>query len=364
PLIVDDLLKAKSESGFPDIRRTARDIRIRPSFNESVDTLNYIYEVGLRGQTIDPDIEVINGELDCIGFAWSPTDAISIPFRDSQGDYFSIEQEYEIMLLVAKIMQEERIGKRGANFIFDSQFLLRKYGIIPRGELHCTQIAQKIMLPDFAAGLDFVTTMHTDIPYYKQDGKQWIKRGAGTWESWWNYNGLDTIATAAAHSDQIQVLTKQGNLDTYNRQRKLIKPLIYMSERGIKLDVSGMIKEKEVEQAKLDINIEALHKEVGYEINHNAPLQLMNYFYKELRIKPYKKRNQKGVYADTTDIDALKRIARRNIKGSNAAKIMLDIRGLAKRISTYLNIGKVDKDGRYRSSYKPVGAETGRLSSG
>jgi DNA polymerase-1 len=43
---------------------------------------------------------------------------------------------------------------------------------------------------------------------------------------------------------------------------------------------------------------------------------------------------------------------------------MLDIRSLSKRISTYLNIGKVDKDGRYRSSYKPVGAETGRLSSG
>ena len=43
---------------------------------------------------------------------------------------------------------------------------------------------------------------------------------------------------------------------------------------------------------------------------------------------------------------------------------MLDIRSLSKRISTYLDIGKVDKDGRYRSSYKPVGAETGRLSSG
>ncbi len=43
---------------------------------------------------------------------------------------------------------------------------------------------------------------------------------------------------------------------------------------------------------------------------------------------------------------------------------MLDIRSLSKRISTYLNIGKVDEDGRYRSSYKPVGAETGRLSSG
>jgi DNA polymerase-1 len=104
-----------------------------------------------------------------------------------------------------------------------------------------------------------------------------------------------------------------------------------------------------------------LHKEVGYEINHNSPQQLMNYFYKELNLKPYKKRNQKGQYVDTTDIDALKRISRRGYK---AAQIMIDIRSLSKRISTYLNIGKADKDGRYRSSYKPVGAETGRLSSG
>ena len=361
PLIVDDLLRAKNEATFPEIRRTGRSIAIKPSFRQAVETLNYCYEVGCRGKTIDIDIEVINGEVDCIAFSWHPTEAISIPFRDSQGDYFTVDQEYEIMLLVAKIIQEERISKRGANFIFDSQFLLHKYGIMSRGELHCTQIAQKIMLPDFNAGLDFVTTMHTDIPYYKQDGKQWIKMGTGTWEEWWNYNGLDSIATSAAHPEQITALIKQGNLETYERQRKLIKPLIYMSERGIKLDVAGMVKCKEDEQIKLDLCIENLHREVGYEINHNSPQQVMNYFYNELGIKPYKKRNTKGNYVDTSDVDAMKRLARR---GYEAARIMLDIRGLGKRISTYLNIGKVDNDGRYRSSYKPVGAETGRLSSG
>ena len=90
---------------------------------------------------------------------------------------------------------------------------------------------------------------------------------------------------------------------------------------------------------------------------------MMKYFYDECYIKPYKKRTPKG-WVNTSDVDALKRIARRDIKGSEAAKIMLDIRSLSKRISTYLNVGKVDLDGRYRSSYKPVGAETGRLSSG
>ena len=361
PLIVTDLLKAKDESAEHKITQLNRSIITKPSFNQAIAYLKHIYEYGLRGSTIDIDIEVINGELDCIALAWNPTHSICIPFNYNEGDYFTVDQEYEIMLYISKIVQSKNISKRGANFIFDTQFLYHKYGIIPRGELHCTQIAQKIMLPDFPAGLDFVTTMHTDIPYYKADGKQWIKRGIGTWETWWNYNGLDALSTAAAHPRQIEELKTQSNFETYNRQRLLIKPLIYMSERGIKIDVDSMMKFTNSEQDKLDILIESLHKEVGYEINHNSPQQLMHYFYEELNLNPYKKRNQKGEYNPTTDVDAMKRIARRGYK---AGQIMLDIRSLSKRISTYLNLRKVDKDGRYRSSYKPVGAETGRISSG
>jgi len=361
PLICEDLLQAKYESEFKEIVRQPRDITVRPTFNESVDVLNYCYEAGLRGQTIGIDIEVINGEVDCISFGWNSANSISIPFRYQQGDYFNVDQELEIMLLISKIIQEPRITKCGANFIFDTQFMLHKYGIVPRGILHCTQIAQKISYPDFPAGLDFVTNMHTDIPYYKQDGKQWMKMQAGTWEQWWNYNGMDAIVPVEAIPKQLKVLEHQGNIETYERQRKLIKPLIYMSERGIKLDVQGMMEYKDEQQAELDILAEKLNEIVGYDINYNSPKQLMDYFYKELKIKPYKKRNAQGQYNNSIDVDALKRISR---QGYKAAQIMLDIRGLSKRISTYLNIGKVDKDGRYRSSYKPVGAETGRLSSG
>lgn len=364
PLICEDLIRAKKESEYHEIRRAARSITIHPSFDESIQILDHCYEIGLRGQTIGIDIEVINGELDCISFGWSSTEAISIPFRHSQGDYFNPDEELQIMLLVSKIIQEERISKVGANFIFDTQFLFHKYGIRPRGNLHCTQIAQKIAYPDFPAGLDFVTTMHTDIPYYKADGKQWIKMGAGSWEEWWNYNGMDSIVPVDALPKQLHNLEKQGNRETYTRQRRLIEPLIYMSERGIRVDVQGMMSySNEIEQ-KINDLASQLNTEVGYEINYNSPQQLMKYFYTDQGIKPYRKKAQDGIWKDTSDVDALKRIFRRGGHGSAAARIMLDLRGLSKRKSTYLNIGKVDRDGRYRSSYKPVGAETGRLSSG
>lgn len=362
PLICFDLKRAKYESQFKELRREERNVKIKPTYNESVAILKNAYEQGLRGVTLDIDIEVINEELDCIAFATNPNNAFCIPFRWSQGDYFSVEQEHEIMLLITAIIQEERISKRGANFIFDCQFLLHKYGMRPRGEIHCTQIAQKISFPDFKAGLDFVTTMHTDIPYYKEDGKKWMKAaGGGTWENWWHYNGMDTIATAAAHPKQIEDLQRQGNIETYDRQRKLIPPLLYMMERGIKVDVSGMLDEQKKIGSYIDETAEVLNRKVGFELNYNSPKQLQEYFYRELGIKPYKKRNAKGQWVETADEDAMKRLAR---KGHDEARIILDLRRARKRLSTYLNIGKVDKDGRYRSSYKPVGAETGRLSSG
>lgn len=365
PLICEYLMRAQHESEFPEIRRKARTILTRQPFERCIAALNYCYEVGLRGQTIALDLEIINGEVDCFSVGWNDHQSISIPLRCSTGNYFTPEQELEIMLFLAKIVQEERITKVGANIIFDLQFLFRKYGIRPCGTIHCTQIAQKISFPDFPAGLDFVTVSHTDVPYYKEDGKQWMKLpGSTTWETWWQYNGMDSIVPVEAFPKQYRILEKQGNLPTYERQRKLIEPLIYMGERGIRVDVVGMLKYQEEQQKELDNLSEELNKEVGYSLNYNSPRQLMDYFYKDCGIKPYKKKSTGGDWKETSDVDALKRIFRLGTRGSKAARLMLDIRSLSKRVSTYLNIGKVDKDGRYRSSYKPVGAETGRLSSG
>ena len=361
PLICEDLMRAKYEAQFKEIRRQARDVVTKPSFDSAISFLQYCQLQGLQGQVIGIDIEVINREVDCIALCYDFYRSMCIPFRGPQGDYFNVEEELEIMKWIGRIIQDERIAKIGASFIFDTQFLFHKYGIVPRGDLHCTQIAQKIAYPDFPAGLDAVTTMHTDIPYYKQDGKQWMKMGFGSWETWWNYNGLDAIVPVDAYPKQMEVLRRQSNLETYERQRKLIPPLLYMGERGIRVDVQGMMEYEEEQHKILDQLAIDLNDEVGYEINYNSPKQLMNYFYKGLGFKPYKKKNTQGQFNDSIDVDALKRLSRQNVK---AAQIMLDIRSLSKRISTYLNIGKVDKDGRYRSSYKPVGAETGRLSSG
>lgn len=353
-LIVFDLKKAKRESEFPEIRSTPRRIITSPTHIEVMEFLTGCLEKGLEGDTIDYDIELFNEEVSCISFAYSPLHVISVPFIGPQGDYFTLDQEVEIWNLIARILEDENIKKRGQNLAFDSHFLLRKYGL-KANNLEDTMVAQKILFPDYPVGLHFITTMYTDLPYYKDDGKKWFKVG-GAWESLWRYNALDSLSCAEAHPKQMADLARQGNLDTYNRQRKIIPPLVYMMERGIRVDVEGMRKagkdcDKEITRLESELN-----KLAGREINANSPKQLAEFFYIERGFEPYKKRGG-GI---TKDNDALKRLVR---KGSKEAGIIRSIRQQVKLRGNYLNLDKVDNDNRIRCSYNPVGTRYSRISS-
>lgn len=365
-LISFDMKKALDESVSPDLVTPTPLIHTAPSFDDAVDWLNLIYESGLQGCIIDFDIEVVNEELFCLSFCAVQTEAFVIPFASRDGDYWTPEQESDVMKMVAAILEHPDISIRGQNLVFDISFMQAKYGITTNGDIHDTMIAQKITMADYPAGLDFIASMHTPFPYYKGEGKKYIKVGGGDLQNFWNYNGMDTLTTATAHPKQMRDLERQDNIPTYNRQRRLIPILAYMQNRGIKVDVQGMVDErKNVEQA-IKEKEEQLWSAVGYQINYNSPKQMARYFYEECGITPYKKRNSKGGYSITCDVDALKRIARGTVQrqGLPEARLVMELRSLStKTLGTYLSLDKVDPDGRYRSAYNPVGARTGRLSS-
>jgi uracil-DNA glycosylase family 4 len=370
-LVILDLKKAEEESHFPEIRRTSRVLKIAPSYAEVLEFLEVCTEKLNDGAIIDYDIEIVPGtkELSCIGFAMSETYAMCIPFTGPGGDYFTLEQETEIMRRIAALL--ETPGEfRGQNIIFDSHLLFRKFGIItPRK--HDTMVAQKIGYGDFAGSVDpttgvprgtshrggslqFITAMWTDIPYYKQDGKQFLT-GITDWEKAWEYNALDTLSTATAHPKQLAELTAQGNLSAYERQIHLIEPLTYMMEHGIKIDREGLMNAKESNSIRLQELHDQLVELVG-DINFNSPQQLAEYFYGKLRLPPYTKDG-----SPTVDVTALTRLATQHKRAE--AALLLEYRRLYKQNSTFLNPSKIDADGRIRCSYNPVGTRYSRISS-
>jgi len=357
-LIVMDLVRAKEQAEFPEINLTKRNCIIEPSFEQSMGFLDYCYNEGLNGAVIDADIEVVRSALSCISFAYDEFNAISIPFYGPKGDYFTINQEADIMKKIEQILSHPHITKAGQNFIFDMDFLMTNYGIVPKGPLYDTMIAQRISMPDMPAGLDFAVSIHTDIPYYKQEGKRWMKVG-GAFREFWQYNAMDSIATAACRESQLTIINQQKNNDTLSRKLNSHYPYLYMMQRGTLVDIEGMEKKKVEVEEEIEQLKEKLAEQAGYKFNPNSPPQVMRHLHDVKGLKPYKKRTKNG-WVPTSDEEAMKRHARNGVK---EAKTILDIRGLQKQSSNYLDVSNIDPDGRIRGQYSPHKTVTGRPSS-
>lgn len=356
-LIVSDLRKA-TQYKASNFTLTPRHVLTKPTFQESTLFLQACYEKGMQGNSIAFDIEIKNLELNCISLAWDHHQIISIPFLHGRGEpYFTPSQELHIMKAIAKILTARGIRKLGQNLIFDTHFLLRKYGI-RTVNLDDSMIAQHTLFPQLPKGLDMITSLWTDQPYYKDEGKEWFRSG-GAYETLWVYNGLDSSTCLEAFPKIIQGILELDNIKAYERQLSIVQPCCYMMERGIKVKV------RELEDARAGMEAEAkakraLLQEIAPNLNPQSPKQLQDYFYGKLGIPPMKNKQHRI----SVDADNLKRIARRHGEpGSKEARLLLEIKKLEKLTSTYMSEGKFDSDGRIRCSYNPVGTTYSRLSS-
>lgn len=351
-LIIYDLSKISKESEIPELNLPERELVVQPSLSESLKFL----EICSVQDMIGFDIEVANEEVSCISFSYKEDLSMSIPFTEGGSEYFTLEQEALIWRKIASILENKKIVKVGQNVIFDSTFLFRKLGI-RSAPLQDTMVGQAILFPDLPKGLDFITSIYTKEPYYKDEGKRRFKGLGGNDKDFWKYNAKDSVVLMEAFPKIYRDLKKQGNIDTYHHQVQIIEPLMYMSERGIRMDIDSLHKASEEAGREIEELTEQVSKMTdGYILNPNSTKQLKDYFYVKRGIKPYVKRS---TGRPTVDETALKRLAR---KGEPVAKPLLDIRRLVKLKGTYLDV-KLDKDNRLRCSYNPVGATTGRLSS-
>ncbi len=352
--ILFDLTRIKRESWFRDIRTKSREYTIAPSWSAAMDYLS----ICLNKEFIAFDIEVSNEQVSCISFSHSATSAISIPFTHNGRDYFTLPQEIAIWNKISEILGNPDIKCIAQNAMFDASFLFRRYGIRTRS-IDDTMVAQGILHPDFSKGLDFITSIYTDIPYYKEEGKYRITTGGGSDEEFWLYNAKDAVVLMEAFPKQVEDLKRQKNYKTYVNQAQLIEPLLYMTRRGVKMDAAGLKRRSKESEREIKELSEELKRLCGYDINHRSPSQLKEYFYEKKKIRPLLHQGR-----PTTNEKALKRLAvgTSTRPSMREADILLSLRRLEKMNSTYYKI-KLDDDDRLRCSMNPVGTRYGRFSS-
>lgn len=283
-LIIFDLQKVAKEMDSPAMPVDNRKYILGPTFAECVNFL----EVCAHSELVAFDIEVSGTEVSCISFAYDAETAISIPFVASGKDYFSPEQETTIWELIAQVLENEQVQKVGQNVTFDTTFIFNKYGIAPCN-LHDTMVACAILFPDFPKGLAFITSIYTNVPYYKDEGHAQITgKVASHDKSFWLYNAKDSIVLMEAFPRMLDDLIKSHNIITYARQVGLVLPLVFMSSYGIAMDVEGLRKESEIAVARLaelQTELDTLTSARGVPtVNINSPLQVKRYFYEKCRI--------------------------------------------------------------------------------
>jgi len=174
-------------------------------------------------------------------------------------------------------------------------------------------------------------------------------------DNWPLYNCLDGATTMKVWHEIGPDLIKQGYEPAYNQTIDLLPALVYMMNRGIKVDAGGMVAANKEVEALISKKQEELDKICGYHLNTNSPKECQKYFYLVLELPPYTHYKTGAITCDDT---ALVRIAR---KGYKEASLVQDIRGLDK-LTEYLGV-IVDSDGRIRCSWNPRGTREGRLSS-
>tara|TARA_R110000751_G_scaffold101559_4_gene195701 strand:+ start:878 stop:3268 length:2391 start_codon:yes stop_codon:yes gene_type:complete len=348
--IVNDLLRARKESAFPEFKLKKRVLITEPGYMEVKDFIDQCH----KAKRVAYDIEVRGMEVSHLALSPDPELSMCIPFVMGQQDYWNPDQEVEVMKWIALLLADENVEKIGQNLSFDATFLYSKYGIIA-APLQDTMIAAGIIYPDFPKGLDFLVAQYCDgEPYYKDDGKEWFKNPFGSEEIFRRYNAMDAAVLMDIFPKQEDELKKQGNYETYLRQKGLLHPLVYAGNKGIRMDVEAMGVAaldctKRIDVLQLELNALA-----GRELNSNSPKQLKEYFYIEKKQRAYTKNG-----AITVDDKALTRIA---AKGMKEAEIILALRKERKMRGTYYEM-KLDPDNRLRCSFNPVGTSQGRISS-
>jgi len=174
------------------------------------------------------------------------------------------------------------------------------------------------------------------------------------------YNALDAACTLEIQQAIWETLEKEQYMQTYNLTTRLFPVLMFMQTRGIKVDQERLQKTRTFILKTQEEKQNQLNALCGRPLNVNSSKDCQNFFYIERSVSPYK--NKAGNIS--VDDMALQRIARgtANRPGMYEAKLVQEIRGLAKLYSTYLTI-EFDQDERLRASFNPRGTKFGRLSS-
>ena len=183
-------------------------------------------------------------------------------------------------------------------------------------------------------------------------------------EAYWVYNGLDCCVTDEILETCLPMVDDIA-LGTYQFSRELQGPVLEMMMRGVLVNQRKkhkVISEMRIKLKQLEEQLNAIISDgIGVaDLNWRSPVQLNRLLYDVIGLPEQKKRNTNGVYARTSDREALEKLQGYFI-AEPICNHLLALRDLGKSIG-FLETG-IDADGRMRTNFNIAGTDTGRFAS-
>lgn len=200
PAVTHDLrMRVVGKMGKPEARKEpVYNFTVAHEAGEAKDQLQELGEwLGLNPETpLVCDIETRRGRLVCAGFAWSPTDALCIPFMHVDGTRFWGEtDERELAAWCRMLLAGGTWPVGNQNWNYDRQYFMRDpaFGFRPRIDFD-TMIAQHLYLPGTPKDLSYLSSLYcAHHRFWKEEGKEVVAKMDE--DRFFNYNCLtpDTL---------------------------------------------------------------------------------------------------------------------------------------------------------------------------
>lgn len=167
PITVADLIKAYREAQSPELVRPTRQVLINPTLHNIISWKDWL--LASPPPLLAVDIETKGGQISCIGFAWSRSAALTIPFLDQSQPhwhYWSTHADEKSAWLACRDILESPIPKLFQNGTYDLQYIIR-WGIRPQAVEHDTMLLHHSLYPEMRKGLGFLGSIYTNESAWK-----------------------------------------------------------------------------------------------------------------------------------------------------------------------------------------------------
>lgn len=299
----------------------------------------------------------------CISFCFDGFESVTVPLIDSSIDR---DNRTLMMELVDKLLRSP-LGKVNQNIKYDWK-ILERWGFTVNNVIGDTMLASSCTYCEFPKNLGFLTSIYTDLPYFKDEGKSFDPEKSKR-DRYYLYNAKDSLSTSQIYTQQRKETVELGVDWVYKNLISIMPIYRQMEDHGIRID-------QEI-RANLLAKYESLYRIQIIKCRNLLELQYFNplswkqcqwAIFEELGYSKVRgmKTNEDGTPSTDEESLELLMVYGEPKRSPNFGPYVLSSIIGARKIHKVIEILELPlhPDGRFRAEFNLAGTETGRTSSG